>query len=335
MARPAMPMNALRAFEAAARLRSLTRAAAELCVTQTAVSRHVRVLEQGIGKALFVRHASAVELTEQGRILLEALTSSFDRIAAGLDAIKGERDRRVLRISAQPNFAMRWLIPHLASFRSRHPAIDIEVVTSHRAIEFPPDGIDVAIRLGRHWTGVRAERLFGSDLFPVCSPRLLTANRPLAVPADLRHHTMLHVSTAPTDWKIWLDAARLATFPWTAGSRFDSYALALQAAVEGLGVAMGRRVFVERDLAAGRLVQPFALSVAIDEAWFLIYPDAVASRPEIRAFRSWILEEAADTARSELRARGKSRVSRHRQEREAGRGKARTGRRAARPHEGG
>jgi LysR family glycine cleavage system transcriptional activator len=334
MTRPAMPMNALRAFEAAARLRSLTRAAAELCVTQTAISRHVRVLEQNIGKALFVRHASAVELTEQGRILLEALSASFDRIAAGLEAIKGERERRAMRISAQPNFALRWLIPHLASFRALHPTVDIEVVTSHRATEFPPDGVDVAIRLGRRWTGVRAERLFGADLFPVCSPRLLTADRPLAVPADLRHHTMLHVSTAPTDWKIWLEAAGLTTFPWTAGSRFDSYALALQAAVEGLGVAMGRRVFVERDLAAGRLVQPFGLHVAIDEAWFLIYPDAVASRPEIRAFRNWILHEAADTARSESGVTSRPLVKRQRQDEGTG---DKTGRRkrATRMHEGG
>jgi LysR family glycine cleavage system transcriptional activator len=127
----------------------------------------------------------------------------------------------------------------------------------------------------------------------------MSRDRPLAVPADLRHHTLLHVTTAPTDWKIWLDAAGLPSFPWTGGSRFDSYALALQAAVEGLGVAIGRRVFVERDLAAGRLVLPFALSVALDEAWFLLYPNAVASRPEIRAFRSWILHEAAATARSE------------------------------------
>lgn len=292
-------MNALRAFEAAARLRSFTRAAAELCVTQTAVSRHVRVLEQHVGKALFVRSANGIELTEHGRILVAALSASLDAIAAGLDAIQGDRGRRAVRISAQPNFAMRWLIPHLASFRSLHPRVDVEVITSHRGTQFPVEGADVAIRLGRHWTGVRAERLFGADLVPVCSPRLMSRDRPLAVPDDLRHHTLLHVTTAPTDWKIWLDAAGLPSFTWTGGSRFDSYALALQAAVEGLGVAIGRRVFVERDLAAGRLVQPFALSVALDEAWFLLYPNAVASRPEIRAFRSWILHEAAATARSE------------------------------------
>lgn len=309
MARPAMPMNALRAFEAAARLRSLTRAAAELCVTQTAVSRHVRVLEQHVGKALFVRNANGIELTEHGRILVAALSASLDAIAAGLEAVRGEQGRRAVRISAQPNFAMRWLIPHLASFRSLHPQVDVEVVTSHRGTQFPAEGADVAIRLGRHWTGVRAERLFGADLVPVCSPRLMTRDRPLAVPADLRHHTLLHVSTAPTDWKIWLDAAGLTTFPWTGGSRFDSYALALQAAVEGLGVAIGRRVFVERDLAAGRLVQPFGPSVALDEAWFLLYPSAVASRPEIRAFRSWILEEAAATARSERGGTARRRVA--------------------------
>lgn len=294
-----MPMNALRAFEAAARLGSLTRAAAELCVTQTAVSRHVRVLEQHVGKALFVRSANGIELTEHGRILVAALSTSLDAIAAGLDAIRGDRARRAVRISAQPNFAMRWLIPHLSSFRSSHPDVDVEVITSHRGTQFPADGADVAIRLGRHWTGVRAERLFGADLVPVCSPRLMSRERPLAVPADLRHHTLLHVTTAPTDWKIWLDAAGMPSFAWSGGSRFDSYALALQAAVEGLGVAIGRRVFVERDLAAGRLVQPFTLSVALDEAWFLLYPSAVASRAEIRAFRSWILQEAAATARRE------------------------------------
>ena len=307
MTRTLPPLNAMRAFEAAARHESFTKAAAELGVTQTAISRHVRVLEQQLRKPLFVRHASGLELTSDGRSLAVKLSSALDAIAIGIGEIKGERRRQILRISAQPNFALRWLIPHLPAFRARHPLIDVHVVTSHRRPEFPADDTDVAIRLGQHWTGVVADRLFGSDLFPVCSPRLITTRRPLRLPADLAHHTLLHASTAPNDWKIWLDAAAAPPLHWDAGWRFDSYALTLEAAVDGLGVALGRRAFVEHDLAAGRLVQPFALTVSVDEAWYLIFPEAVTSRPEVQAFRRWIAEEARATAHREEHNRPKER----------------------------
>lgn len=289
MARSLPPLNALRAFEAAARHESFTKAAAELGVTQTAISRHVRTLEQLLGTALFVRYASALEMTDDGRLLARKVSSALDLIAGGVDELKGQKRRHVLKISAQPNFAIRWLIPRLAAFRARHPNIDVHLTTSHRRPEFPAEGADVAIRLGHHWTGVVADRLFDADLFPVCSPDLAAR---LRAPADLARQTLLHVSTSPNDWKLWLDAARVLPFAWEAGPRFDSYALALQAAVEGLGVAIGRRVFVEDDLAEGRLVQPFDLTVAVDEAWFLICPEAVAVRPEVKAFRAWIAEEA-------------------------------------------
>jgi len=295
MARSLPPLNALRAFEAAARHESFTKAAAELGVTQTAISRHVRTLEQQLGTALFVRYASALEMTDDGRLLARKLSSAFDLIATGIGELKGQKRRHVLKISAQPNFAIRWLIPRLGSFRARHPNIDVHLTTSHRRPEFPAEGADVAIRLGHHWTGVIADRLFDADLFPVCSPRLMTEGPPLREPADLARHTLLHVSTSPNDWKLWLDAAGAPVVAWEAGPRFDSYALALQAAVEGLGVAIGRRVFVEDDLATGRLVQPFDLAVSVDEAWFLICPEAVAMRPEVKAFRAWITEEAGKT----------------------------------------
>ncbi|MGE0724298.1 MAG: transcriptional regulator GcvA [Alphaproteobacteria bacterium] len=292
MVRSLPPLNGLRAFEAAARLESFTKAAAELGVTQTAISRHVRTLEQALGTALFVRYASGIELTDDGRLLVRKVSSALDLISAAVAELGGQKRRRVLKISAQPNFAIRWLIPRLASFRARHPEIDVHVTTSHRLAEFPADGADVAIRLGRHWTGVVADRLFEADLFPVCSPGLVRGGPPLRMPADLARHTLLHVSTSPRDWRIWLDAAGVGAIEWEAGPRFDSYALALQAAVEGIGVAIGRRAFVEEDLAEGRLVQPFALTVPVDEAWFLICPRAVAPRREVRAFRAWIAEAA-------------------------------------------
>lgn len=292
MARSLPPLNALRAFEAAARHESFTKAAAELGVTQTAISRHVRTLEQLLGTALFVRYVNALEMTDDGRLLARKASSALDLIANGVDELKGQKRPHVLKISAQPNFAIRWLIPRLASFRVCHPNIDVHLTTSHRRPEFPADGADVAIRVGHHWTGVVSDRLFEADLFPVCSPKLIVGGTPLRVAADLARHTLLHVSTSSDDWKLWLDAAKAPLFAWDSGPRFDSYALALQAAVEGLGVAIGRRVFVEDDLAEGRLVRPFDLSVAVDEAWFLICPEAVAARPEVKAFRIWIAEEA-------------------------------------------
>lgn len=289
---PLPPLNALRAFEAAARHQSFTKAAKELGVTQTAISRHVRVLERKLGTAMFVRSASALEMTDHGRLLARKLSSAFHLIAAGVDELKGQKGRRVLNISAQPNFAIRWLIPRLTSFRARHPDIDVHLTTSHRRPEFPAEGADIAIRLGRHWTGVVADHLFDADLFPVCSPNLLADGKGPRVPADLALHTLLHVSTSSHDWKLWLDAAGVPAFTWQAGLHFDSYVLALQAAVEGLGIAIGRRVFVEDDLTNGRLVQPFDLTVAVDEAWYLICPDAVALRTEVKAFRAWIGEAA-------------------------------------------
>ena len=292
MVRSLPPLNGLRAFEAAARHESFTKAATELGVTQTAISRHVRTLEQALGTALFVRYASGIELTDDGRLLVRKVSSALDLITTAVAELGGQKRRHVLKISAQPNFAIRWLIPRLASFRARHPDIDVHVTTGHRLAEFPADGADVAIRLGRHWTGVIADRLFEADLFPVCSPALLRGGPPLRAPADLARHTLLHVSTSPRDWRIWLDAAGVGEMAWEAGPRFDSYALALQAAVEGIGIAIGRRAFVEEDLADGRLLQPFPLSVAVDEAWYLICPRAVAPRREVRVFRAWIAEAA-------------------------------------------
>jgi LysR family glycine cleavage system transcriptional activator/LysR family transcriptional regulator of beta-lactamase len=282
-------LNGLRAFEAAARLGSFAAAGDELAVTQAAISRMVRLLEERLGFALFDRHANRLTLTWQGKSLLPGLTSAFDAIAALTAQVGSLSSVPVLTVGVGPSFAMRWLIPRLARFHARHADIEVRIATGG-ALNPIRDDWTCGILLGDgEWAGYESEALFSADLFPVCAPGLA---RHLKSPADLRGRTLLQVAHATDDWPLWLRAAGQKLRPEKRSPKFDTYALALQAAVDGIGVAMGLRPYVADDIAAGRLVAPFSLTVPKGKAWYLICPPARRDDPSFQAFRDWLLAES-------------------------------------------
>jgi LysR family glycine cleavage system transcriptional activator len=289
------PLNGLLVFEAAARHLSFTRAAAELNVTQTAVSHQIRRLEEQLGLRLFVRRNRALELTREAREYLPAVRAAFqDLRVATQRLLHGKRDD-VLTVSTIVSVAAKWLVPRLAAFQETHPEIEVRIATGTRLVDFRREEVDVAIRYGRgHWPGLRADWLMAEELFPVCAPSLLTGPKPLNRPEDLVHHTLLHVELGADEWQLWLTATglppRLAT---QRGMRFDDRLMALQAAMDGLGVAIGHAPLVEADIAAGRLVVPFdAYQLPAEAGYYLVGPHETADLTKIVTFRTWLLAAA-------------------------------------------
>jgi LysR family transcriptional regulator, regulator of gene expression of beta-lactamase len=282
-------LNALRAFEAAARLSSFTAAAAELHVTQAAVSRSVKLLESQLGQALFERHANALTLTDAARLLLPELTASFDRVAAAVQRVAGAHSRPALTVGVGPTFAMRWLIPRLGRFKALHPEIEIHITTGGAAAPLQ-DEWTCSITLGRDAkAGVTSLPLFSPWYSPVCSPRIAKKVRE---PKDLYRSTLLDVRHAPGDWSLWLGKAGLDEAKIANRVVFEFYAFALQAALDGVGVAIGLQPYIVDDMAAGRLVTPFALSVRKEQGWYLTFRDAAKKHPDFVAFMGWMRKEA-------------------------------------------
>lgn len=292
MGRRLPPLNALRAFEAAARHLSFTRAAHELNVTQAAVSHQVKALEARLGLALFRRLNRALILTEDGQAYLPPVRDAFDAIAEATRRLEARLSGGALTVSTMDSFAAAWLVPRLGRFRAAHPDIDVRITITDRLVDFVRDDVDLGIRYGRgHYPGLRVVRLLTEDIFPVCSPALLRGDNPLRTPADLCHHTLLH-DDMREDWRMWLMAAGVAGVDPTRGPAFSHSHLVLQAAADGQGVALGRGALVAHDLAAGRLVKPFDISLAADYAYYVVTLEAAAAQPKIAAFRDWLLEEA-------------------------------------------
>lgn len=281
-------LNGIRAFEAAARGGSFARAADELNVTPAAISRMVRLLEQRLGLALFQRKANGLALTPAGRTYQAGLTQIFDALANLTAQVTALANPYVLTVGVGPTFAIRWLIPRLAQFRKQEPDIDVRITTGGAAAPFADDW-SCGIKLGHgNWPGLAAESLFAADLIPVCSPAL-GAN--LRRPADLKNATLLRVAHAMDDWPRWLKAAGVAKIA-SKGPQFEFYGQALQAAADGVGVAMGIRPYIDDDLAAGRLVTPFAQTVPKGERWYLVYNPARIEEPGFAAFRGWLMQAA-------------------------------------------
>jgi DNA-binding transcriptional LysR family regulator len=282
------PLNGLRAFEAAARTGSYVAAAGELNVSPSAISRLVKLLEQRLGAVLFERLPNGLELTERGAVYLREVSGAFERIASATERLQGGGSS--LLVGAGPTLAMRWLIPRLATFQSANPEIDVRLSTSvAEADPMRPDWT-AAIRIGDGaWPGLVSRFLFTADLFPVCAPALA---KTLRKPRDLEQATILRVANAPEDWPLWLDAAGISDKALKHARYFDYAAFALQAAVDGLGVAMARAPFVVDDLAAGRLARPFKLAVPKGRGWYLVYRPAQENNPALGAFRAWLLSAA-------------------------------------------
>ena len=282
-------LNGVRAFEAAARAGGFAAAGAEMHVSTAAVSRLVRLLEARLGVALFERQANRLTLTPAGRAYRAGLTPLLDSLAALTEQVAAIGGRRVLTVGVGPTFAVRWLIPRLTAFGRLEPDLDVRIAAGGAAAPFAEDWT-CGIRLGDGaWPGLEATPLFAADLTPVCAPA--TAER-LRRPRDLGGERLLRVAHAPEDWPRWLAAAGVPGLP-VSGPTFEFYGQALQAAAEGLGVAMGIRPYIDDDLAAGRLAAPFPLAVSKGKGWYLLHRPFRAAEPGFAAFRRWIVEAAA------------------------------------------
>lgn len=289
MARKLPSLNALRAFEAAARHGSFVRAAEELHVSHAAVSRHIRELEAALGIELFRRFHRGVQVTAAGERYGRVVAESFDRIAAATVALRGDSDAEPLVVSVDPAFASRWLVPRLGGFRSEHGDIDVVIDPTTRLVDFRAEPVDLGIRYGRgRWAELSSEHLIDVVAFPVCAPSLATR---LATPDDLRDHVLLHEETGK-GWADWLNAAGVAGVATGRGAFFHDASLVLDAAVAGQGVALGDNVLAAMEIAAGRLMRPFARAVPYG-GYYLVALEAVPDRPAAAAFRRWLKAEMA------------------------------------------
>ncbi|AND92785.1 LysR family glycine cleavage system transcriptional activator [Bradyrhizobium diazoefficiens] len=292
-------LNGLRAFEAAARHLSFTLAASELNVTQTAISHQIRRLEEELGIRLFIRQNRALALTPEARDYLPGVRAAFNDLRLATDRLLRRDDDKVLTLSTLASLAAKWLLPRLTDFQEQHPGIDVRITTSTSLVDFQRDDVDAAIRYGRgQWPGLRADWLMADELFPVCSPSLLRGDKPLQRPEDLRNHPLLHTSNANSDdWRLWLTAAGLpADIAKQPGITFDMIFMTIQAAIDGIGVAMGRTSYVQDDIAKGRLVVPFKIALPADAGFYLVAPEGRREAPKLAAFRQWIVAATQNKA---------------------------------------
>jgi LysR family glycine cleavage system transcriptional activator len=310
-ARRLPPLNALRAFEAAARHLSFSRAADELHVTPAAISHQIKALEDGLGVQLFRRLNRAVRLTERGRACLPALRDAFDRMAHAVELARTGPTVGALTVSVAPSFAAKWLVPRLDRFRAKHPEIDLRVSASMHLVDFAREDIQAALRYGRgRYPGQHVELLLRNEVFPVCSPKFLKGRNALRIPADLKHHTLLHDDTGATDpstpeWSMWLRAAGVMDVDGTRGLRFNHASMAVDAALAGRGIALAQSVLVRDDLRAGRLVRPFELAFPVEFAFYFVCPPGALADAKLRAFRDWVFAETAAQAEERTRRRAR------------------------------
>ncbi len=283
-------LNGLRAFEAAARHLSFTNAAQELNVTQTAISHQIRRLEEELGIKLFIRQSRALALTPEATEYLPGIRAAFQDLRTATDRLlRKDGDDRVVTISTLTSLAVKWLLPRLSSFQEQHPEIDVRITTSTELVDFRTSNVDAAIRYGQgQWPGLNAEWLMAEHLFPVCSPKLLTGERALRRPEDLEHATLLHTSSTIDDWRLWFTAAGLpAHLSQKRGLTFDLAFMTIQAAIDGLGVAMGHTAYVADDVANGRLVVPFNVTMP-SAGYYFVTPQHRPTTPKLKTFHSWL-----------------------------------------------
>jgi len=295
------PLNALRAFAAAARHMSFTKAAEELRVTPAAVSHQIHALEQDLGVKLFHRRNRAIELTASARMLLPGLVEGFAGINAAVSRLRSHHHTGALTVTTAPSFAAKWLVLRLHRFRERRPDIDVRISATDEVVDLSKGEFDVALRFGTgNYPGLTVELLLENEVFPACSPRLVEAGPVLRCPEDLRHHALLHDQTVEKDplvpsWSMWLKAAGVKDFGTEGGLSFSNAHLALDAAIASRGVALANSTIAAADLAAGRLVRPFALGLPNPFAYYLVALPGALERPKVKAFRDWLRAEADDS----------------------------------------
>ncbi|MGA0114031.1 MAG: transcriptional regulator GcvA [Burkholderiales bacterium] len=307
------PLNALKAFEAAARHLSVKKAAVELNVTPAAVSHQIRTLEEYLNVQLFHRYNRALELTDSARACLPKLREGFDCLAQAVERLRTHTSGGMLTVSAAPSFAARWLMPRLHRFIAAHQEIDVRVsarmrrvsvdgkvdVAERATIETWLDDSDVAILYGHgHYPGLDVHKLLALTVTPICSPQIMTGEHPLKTPEDLKHHMLLHDDTGEmydgeSFWEVWLRAAGLESIDAKRGARFSHAVLAFEAAMDAVGVVASMPSLAAEDIAAGRLIMPFDLKVPLTSAYYMVCEEHAVTRPAVAAFRNWLIAEAA------------------------------------------
>lgn len=293
------PLNALRAFEAAARHLNFSRAADELSVTPGAVSQQIQNLEEYVGAALFKRTPKGLLLTDAAQTALPALREAFDRLAEAASLLTAAVDGRRLTLTAAPSFAAKWLVPRLGKFEDAHPQVDVWLSAGIDIVDLTAGEVDLAIRYGGgRYPGLEVRRLMSETVIPVASPDLIAAN-PINQPSDLAGHVLLHDGSPEPDdscpdWTMWLAARGVKGVDGTRGPRFNQSSLVIEAAANGRGVALAKRTLAQADLDAGRLVVPLQDQTAVDFAYYLVHPKAKGRLPQVKAFIGWIEAEAAD-----------------------------------------
>jgi len=291
------PLNALRAFEAAARHLNFSRAADELSVTPGAVSQQIQNLEDYVGVSLFKRTPKGLLLTDAAQTALPALRDAFDRLAEASSLLTAAVDGRRLTLTAPPSFAAKWLVPRLKRFEEVYPQVDVWLSADMDIVDFAAGEIDLAIRYGAgRYPGLELQRLLTETVLLVASPALIAEN-PLAGLEDLAHHILLHDGSPDADescpdWSMWLAARGVKGVDGTRGPRLNQSSLVIEAAAGGRGVALAKRTLAQDDLDAGRLVAPLQIATAVDFAYYLVHPKAKGRLPQVKAFVTWISAEA-------------------------------------------
>lgn len=311
MHKPLPPLNALRAFEAAARHRSIRKAALELHVTPAAVSQQVKLLESTLGVRLFDRVNRGLALTAEAQASVGRLREGFDALASAVELMRAQHSMQSVRVGAAPSFAGKWLAPRIQGYCSVFPDTDVRIAADQMFID-PQQGLgeaglatapgdnefDIAIRFGRGiYPGWRVDKLFDVVATPLCSPQLMAGAHPLLRPADLRHHTLLHDDTISAeqggvDWNAWLKAAKVRDVDTLRGAHFNQAVMGLAAAIDGAGVVLSYPLLASSDLAQGRLIAPFDLEVKVDFAYFMLSAENADIEPGVAAFRDWMIDTA-------------------------------------------
>jgi LysR family glycine cleavage system transcriptional activator len=293
------PLGALRAFEAAARHMSFSRAAVELHVTPAAVSHQIHTLEQDLGVKLFHRMNRSIELTASAQVLLPGLSEAFAGIQSSVGRLRAHNDTGTLTVTASPSFAAKWLVLRLHRFQEQCPQIDVRISATDDVVDLSKGDFDIAIRYGTgNYPGLAVELLLKNEVFPACSPQLLAAGPPLRTPQDLSAHALIHDQAIERDplvptWPMWLKAAGVTNVPPATGLSFNNIHLALDAAIAGHGVVLAYSTIAAADLAAGRLVRLFSLALPDQFAYYVVTAPGALERPKVRAFRDWLRREAA------------------------------------------
>ncbi|MGH1539887.1 MAG: transcriptional regulator GcvA [Arenicella sp.] len=293
------PLNSLRAFESAGRCLSFSKAADELNVTPGAISQQIRSLEDFLGTALFKRYHRVIVLTDAGQLCLPLVSEGFKCLSEAVQTVKKYEEDASLTITSSASFISKWLIPRLDKFKQKHPDIDVRIDVSNRIVDLAHEDIDLAIRFGRdEFTDLEATLLFSYSLIPVCSPNLINKGNTLQDLSDIQNYTLLHgqydeMDPSWPDWTMWLATAGAEDVDTSHGIYFNQGDMLLEAAIEGQGIALVGELLAANDIASGRLVQPFKMSMPVDLSYYFVSTVSKSINAKVIAFREWVLEESA------------------------------------------